>query len=486
MRLPIWNSLRQRDPQRHSTRRPTRRLEVEALEERAVPTTSSVANVLSGTAFVDHNGTGVFGPGDAALPGVSITLSGKSSLGGSISTSTTTGANGVFQFLNVPKGTYSLTASSLSDYIGGSLTFGDITAPAGVNVVSNVDVAPGQNVTASLSVKGLAPQSISLRQFLSTSTGGASGSPGPGSTSASGPFVKTAIPNVTLAPNLTQVVDLAANFSAPDITNSTVKLDLSAGSFTTSVNITLFSKQAPQTVQNFIDYINAGDYNNSIFSRLVSGFVLQGGGLVLAGSPPSTTLSAVEALPNIANESSSSGMLNTTDTLAMALSGSNINSANNEFFINLANNPSLDTQSFTVFGKLASSADHNALMTFISKATQNLDMSKSSVGTNPATSNVVLNNVPMLNYTGSSSTFPGDAAASNFLMITHASVVSQNEVLTYSVTSSKPAVATAVLGVHDPERITVTGLKAGTSTITVTATDQYGNQASTSFTVTVT
>jgi cyclophilin family peptidyl-prolyl cis-trans isomerase len=479
MRLPFWDSLRQRDPRR-STRRPARRLEVEALEERSVPT-ANVANALTGTAFVDHNGTGVFGPGDALLPGVSVTLSGTSFTSKSVSVSTTTNANGVFTFLNVPKGTYSLSVSNLSAYLGGNLSFGSVQAPAGVNVISNVTVAPGQNNTASLRVRGLAPTSISLEEFLSSSSGQPFGSPGPGSTAASGPFVKTAISNVTVAPNGTQVVDLAANFSAPDITNSTVRFDLALGSVKKSVDITLFDQQAPQTVQNFLDYVTTGDYNNSIFSRFISNFVLQGGGLSYSGSPPSGTLTAIEQLPNIANEF---GVPNNAFTLAMAQS-TGPNSANNEFFINMVNNPSLDTQQFAVFGKLATAADQQAITSLTTtKNIQNLNMNASVTHTNNPT--VDLGNVPMLGYGGSSSTFPGDAAASNFLMITHAQVVSQNEALTYTVTSSKPAVATAVLGVHDPERITVTGKTAGTATITVIAKDQYGNQASTSFTVTVT
>jgi cyclophilin family peptidyl-prolyl cis-trans isomerase len=477
----LWASLRQRDPHGRATR-VALPLEVETLEQRAVPTSSATAAV-TGTAFVDHNGTGIFSPGDAPIVGLTVTLGGTSSLGKSVVVTTTTDANGSFTFLNVPKGTYQLATATLNGYLGGSLTVGGIHAPNGVNVLNGVSVGTGQHVGASATVSGLAPQSISLAQFLSSATDSAfpsSGSPGPGSIAATGPFVKTPISSVTLAKNGSQVVDLAANFTAPDITNSTVRFDVTAGTFKGSIDLTTFDSQAPQTVQNFLDYIKAGDYTNAPFTRLVQGFVLQGGGTNYKGSPPNASLDPVEKLPSIANEF---GILNTTNTLAMAQSGGDINSANNEFFINLTDNTSLDTQKFAVFAKLATGADATTLTKFMNTANQNINMSSSPAATNNP--GVVFDNVPLVSYGGSATTFASDATASNFLMITHAGIVSQNEVLTYTVTSSNSNIATAALTPKAPERVTVTGKSAGTAIITVVATDQYGNTASSSFTVTI-
>ena len=81
--------------------------------------------------------------------------------------------------------------------------------------------------------------------------------------------------------------------------------------------------------------MKAGDYNNAIFSRLVSGFVLQGGGVALNAAGDG--LNAVPQNPAVLNEFSAS---NVADTLAMALSSGNVNSATNQFFFNLVDNAS--------------------------------------------------------------------------------------------------------------------------------------------------
>ena len=73
------------------------------------------------------------------------------------------------------------------------------------------------------------------------------------------------------------MVDLAGHFSDPDLANSQVTLNIDG----VPIRVTLFDAQAQQTVANFFDYINSGDYNNTIFHRLVRGFVLQGGSFTL-------------------------------------------------------------------------------------------------------------------------------------------------------------------------------------------------------------
>src|SRR6516162_3222055 len=85
-----------------------RRLELEALEDRCL-LSANVAPMVSGQAFVDAAHTGTFQAGDAVLPGVTVTLSGTTYLDTSINATTTTDANGRFQFLLVPNGTYQLS-----------------------------------------------------------------------------------------------------------------------------------------------------------------------------------------------------------------------------------------------------------------------------------------------------------------------------------------------------------------------------------------
>ncbi|HUY35198.1 MAG TPA: peptidylprolyl isomerase [Pirellulales bacterium] len=118
--------------------------------------------------------------------------------------------------------------------------------------------------------------------------------------------------------------------------------------------IELFQSVAPQTVANFLSYVNSGAYNDSIFHRTVPGFVLQGGGFT---SPTATftntsQFSTITTHGNVPNEFHLS---NTIGTIAMAKLGSNPNSATDQWFVNLGNNSSnLDNQNggFTVFGQV--------------------------------------------------------------------------------------------------------------------------------------
>lgn len=109
---------------------------------------------------------------------------------------------------------------------------------------------------------------------------------------------------------------------------------------------------APRTVNNFLDYVNGGFYTNTIFHRVVRDFVAQGGGYsnVPAIKPPTA--------PAIPSEASN-GLKNLRGTIAMARED-NPDSATSQFFLNLADNPSLDFGSaqnpagFTVFGRVVS------------------------------------------------------------------------------------------------------------------------------------
>ena len=114
------------------------------------------------------------------------------------------------------------------------------------------------------------------------------------------------------------------------------------------IDIQLYDDDAPKTVANFLSYA-AGPYVNSFFHRLVSGFVLQGGGYTYT-----TGVQTITAMPPVVNEFSSSRS-NLAHTVAMAKLGGDPNSATDQFFFNLGDNSSnLDNQNggFTVFGKV--------------------------------------------------------------------------------------------------------------------------------------
>ena len=114
----------------------------------------------------------------------------------------------------------------------------------------------------------------------------------------------------------------------------------------------------PQTVANFLNYVKSGRFDNTIFHRLATGFVLQGGGFTLAAAP-NTTINPVATGPTVKNEFPSPAPttpVNVRGTIAMAKVGSDPNSATSQFFFNLADNhTNLDSQNggFTVFATIA-------------------------------------------------------------------------------------------------------------------------------------
>jgi peptidyl-prolyl cis-trans isomerase A (cyclophilin A) len=111
--------------------------------------------------------------------------------------------------------------------------------------------------------------------------------------------------------------------------------------------IELFTKRAPITVHNFVEYVNNGFYNGTLFHRIVGGFVVQGGGY-----DADYKLKQTRAL--IPNESGN-GLSNRREFVAMARSG-DPHSANSQFYINLADNIALDPRptrwGYTVFGRV--------------------------------------------------------------------------------------------------------------------------------------
>lgn len=115
---------------------------------------------------------------------------------------------------------------------------------------------------------------------------------------------------------------------------------------------------AAVTAANFLNYVRSGRYDGTFFHRLVTGFVLQGGGFGLKDPLPTGTTvpkyDSVVTAAAIVNEFSSARS-NIARTIAMAKLGGNPDSATSQFFFNLADNSAtLDTQNggFTVFGKV--------------------------------------------------------------------------------------------------------------------------------------
>ena len=113
--------------------------------------------------------------------------------------------------------------------------------------------------------------------------------------------------------------------------------------------VNLYDQSTPATVANFLNYVNAGAYTNTVIHRGVNGFVVQGGGFTYQGTPQ---LGNVAPNPAVVNEPKFS---NVRGTIAMAKLSGNANSATNQWFINVGNNSAnLDPQNggFTVFGQV--------------------------------------------------------------------------------------------------------------------------------------
>ena len=128
------------------------------------------------------------------------------------------------------------------------------------------------------------------------------------------------------------------------LANPVVRLDTTAG----PVTIELYEDKAPKSVANFLQYVDSGFYNGTQFHRVISGFMIQGGGFDQSGQRKATR----EPIQNEADN----GLKNKRGTLAMART-SNPHSATAQFFVNLVDNRNLDFTGkstrgwgYTVFG----------------------------------------------------------------------------------------------------------------------------------------
>ena len=112
--------------------------------------------------------------------------------------------------------------------------------------------------------------------------------------------------------------------------NPVVLIETSMGTIT----IELFQQQAPASVENFLKYVQEGFYPGTIFHRVVSGYVIQGGGYTADLNEKAASH------PPVQNEATN-GLSNQRGTVAMARTRA-LRSATSQFYINLADNRSLD------------------------------------------------------------------------------------------------------------------------------------------------
>jgi peptidyl-prolyl cis-trans isomerase B (cyclophilin B) len=130
-----------------------------------------------------------------------------------------------------------------------------------------------------------------------------------------------------------------------------VEMTTNKGTF----KIQLDAEKAPKTVANFLNYVNSGFYNGTLFHRVINGFMIQGGGM-------EASMREKETSDPIENEATN-GLPNSLGSIAMART-SDPHSATSQFFINVADNTFLNHTAKTergwgycVFGQVTEGMD---------------------------------------------------------------------------------------------------------------------------------
>jgi peptidyl-prolyl cis-trans isomerase B (cyclophilin B) len=147
-------------------------------------------------------------------------------------------------------------------------------------------------------------------------------------------------------------IALALSFSITSYAaNPQVEIKTNLG----NIVVELYPDKAPKTVDNFLRYVKDSGYRNTVFHRVIPGFMIQGGGF-------DKTLTQKPTRPPVENEAAN-GLRNDAGTIAMART-SDPHSATAQFFINVSNNGFLNHTSptprgygYTVFGKVVHGMD---------------------------------------------------------------------------------------------------------------------------------
>lgn len=271
--------------------------------------------------------------------------------------------------------------------------------------------------------------------------------------------LSSAIGPVNLTPaSAGTTVDLNAHFVDPNVTGTAVLFQTSQG----NIPVTLFNSQVPTTVNNFLHYVNLGEYNGTFIHRVVT--PTTGGISIVQGGGYTPNQTHIHQDSPIALEGS---MPNSTGTLAMART-STPNSATTEWFFNYGDDSSTlppgTSNGYAVFGKVL----YNGLAPLTATAAlplQDYPPTFVSSGSTPPS-------VPVMNFTG------GTVTAANLVMVPSIAVV---PALTYSATSDNPSILSA--STSGSGLVLTPGSGTGIANVTVTATDLGGNVATTTFQV---
>lgn len=143
---------------------------------------------------------------------------------------------------------------------------------------------------------------------------------------------------------------------APDTSSSTANPEVTLHTTRGDIRLELYPQMAPKSVENFLQYAQDGFYEGTIFHRVISHFMIQGGGMTADLKPKQTR-------DPIINEATN-GLKNLRGMVAMARTA-DPHSASSQFFINVEANPPLDHQEptdsrnwgYAVFGRVIGGMD---------------------------------------------------------------------------------------------------------------------------------
>jgi cyclophilin family peptidyl-prolyl cis-trans isomerase len=292
---------------------------------------------------------------------------------------------------------------------------------------------------------------------------------------ASLPIITKALDNVVIPENTGDTaINLFQHFDDPLTTGKIARFELADTSLGGGItNVLLFDQAgagAPATVTNFLNYVNDGNYVNSIIHRSVPGFIIQGGGFTV----DDLDIDTVATDPPVVNEFNTQRS-NTRGTIAMAKLGNNPNSATSQWFFNLADNSAnLDSQNggFTVFGEVLSELDLEPLEAIASLPIYN----GSRFFDQPA-----LTDLP-LNFQENSDDQVDDD--DDLVRYSNISIVQADELEFKILSNSNPDLVDVTLNEGELS-LDYTDNKSGRSEIIIQATDLLGDSVIDTFEVTV-
>ena len=154
-------------------------------------------------------------------------------------------------------------------------------------------------------------------------------------------------------------LSLSVAMAQQGVDNPQVTLHTNKG----DIRLELYPQEAPVSVANFLQYANDGFYDGTVFHRIISHFMIQGGGMTLAEDEDEVRMVPKPTREPIVNEADN-GLKNERGTVAMARTNE-VNSASSQFFINVEINGSLDhsgkensrSWGYAVFGRVVDGMD---------------------------------------------------------------------------------------------------------------------------------